>query len=202
MSPQDIAAKVGENIGTSPWVEISQERINQFAEATGDHQFIHIDEEKAKMTPFGGTIAHGFLTLSMIPYLGAKSDMPKIDGVKMGVNYGGNKTRFISPVRSGKRIRGHWKLIEMNEKRPGQWQQTCEITMEIEGEDAVGTCRRHEIGDELCGNRRAGGGFAVLPRIAEIGDHGGYAPRGSAPQRAVKRLHQLSVWFSKTLYLA
>ena len=87
------------------------------------------------MTPFGGTIAHGFLTLSMIPYLGANSDMPKLDGVKMGVNYGGNKTRFISPVRSGKRIRGHWKLVEMTEKRPGQWQQTCEITMEIEGED-------------------------------------------------------------------
>ena len=123
MSPQELAEKVGENIGTSEWVEMSQERINQFA------------EEKAKMTPFGGTIAHGFLTLSMIPYLGAQSDMPKIDGVKMGVNYGGNKARFISPVRSGKRIRGHWKLVEMIEKRPGQWQQTSEITMEIEGED-------------------------------------------------------------------
>ena len=111
MSPQDLAAKVGETIGTSEWVEMSQERINQFAEATGDHQFIHIDEEKAK------------------------SDLPKVDNAKMGVNYGGNKTRFISPVRSGKRIRGHWKLVEMTEKRPGQWQQTCEITMEIEGED-------------------------------------------------------------------
>ena len=116
MSPQELAEKVGQQIGTSEWVEMSQDRINKFADATGDHQFIHIDEEKAKMTPFGGTIAHGFLTLSMIPYLGAKSDMPKIDGVKMGVNYGGNKTRFISPVRSGKRIRGHWKLVEMIEK--------------------------------------------------------------------------------------
>ena len=135
MTPQDIAAKVGEEIGTSDWVEITQDRINKFAEATDDHQFIHVNEEAAKMTPFGGTIAHGFLTLSMIPYLGANSDVPKLDGVKMGVNYGGNKTRFISPVRSGKRIRGHWKLIEMNEKRPGQWQQTCEITMEIEGEE-------------------------------------------------------------------
>ena len=84
MSPQELADKVGENIGTSEWVDMSQERINQFADATGDHQFIHIDEEKAKMTPFGGTIAHGFLTLSMIPYLGANSDMPKLDGVKMG----------------------------------------------------------------------------------------------------------------------
>ena len=114
MSPQDIAEKVGEQIGTSPWVEISQERINQFAEATGDHQFIHVNEEAAKMTPFGGTIAHG---------------------IKMAVNYGGNKTRFINPVRSGKKIRGHWKLLEMTEKRPGQWQQTVEITIEIEGED-------------------------------------------------------------------
>ena len=135
MTPQEIAARTGEVIGTSQWAEMSQERINQFADATGDHQFIHINEEAAKMTPFGGTIAHGFLTLSMIPYLSANSDMPKVEGVKMGVNYGGNKTRFISPVRSDKRIRGHWKLLEMVEKRPGQWQQTCEITIEIEGED-------------------------------------------------------------------
>jgi acyl dehydratase len=135
MTPQELAAKVGENIGTSEWAEMSQERINQFAEATGDHQFIHVNEEMAKMTPFGGTIAHGFLTLSMIPYLGAQGGAPRIDGVKMGVNYGGNKTRFIAPVRAGKRIRGVWKLTEMVEKRPGQWQQTCEITIEIEGED-------------------------------------------------------------------
>lgn len=135
MSPQDIAGKIGETIGTSEWVEMSQERINQFADATGDHQFIHIDEEAAKMTPFGGTIAHGFLTLSMIPHLTAESDVPRPDGIKMAVNYGGNKTRFINPVRSGKKIRGHWKLTEMTEKRPGQWQQACEITIEIEGEE-------------------------------------------------------------------
>ncbi len=135
MTPQEVKAQVGQNVGTSEWVVMSQERINQFAEATGDHQFIHLDVEKAKLTPFGGTIAHGFLTLSMIPYLSANSDLPRVDGVKMGVNYGGNKTRFISPVRSGKRIRGHWKLIELEEKRPGQWQQTHEITIEIEGED-------------------------------------------------------------------
>lgn len=135
MTPQEIAAKAGEHLGTSEWVEMSQERINMFADATGDHQFIHIDEEKAKLTPFGGTIAHGFLTLSMIPYLSANSDIPRVENVKMGVNYGGNKTRFISPVRAGKRIRGHWKLVEMIEKRPGQWQQTAEITIEIEGED-------------------------------------------------------------------
>lgn len=135
MNAQELAGKVGENIGTSEWIEMSQDKINMFAEATGDHQFIHVNEEAAKMTPFGGTIAHGFMTLSMIPALGAASDMPKLDGIKMAVNYGGNKTRFIAPVRSGKRIRGHWKLTEMVEKRPGQWQQTCEITIEIEGED-------------------------------------------------------------------
>ena len=135
MTPHEIAATVGDHFATSEWVEMSQERINQFAEATGDHQFIHVNEEMAKMTPFGGTIAHGFLTLSMIPYLSATSDMPRVDGIKMAVNYGGNKTRFIAPVRSGKRIRGVWKLLEMAEKRPGQWQQTVEITIEIEGED-------------------------------------------------------------------
>ena len=135
MTPQELKVREGQALGISEWVEMSQERINQFAEATGDHQFIHVNEEAAKMTPFGGTIAHGFLTLSMIPYLSANSDLPKVDGVKMGVNYGGNKTRFISPVRSGKRIRGHWKLLALEEKRPGQWQQTHEITIEIEGED-------------------------------------------------------------------
>jgi len=135
ITPQDLQAKVGEHIGTSEWVLVDQDRINKFAEATGDFQFIHIDEEKAKLTPFGGTIAHGFLTLSLIPMLGALTDGPRIAGVKMGVNYGGNKVRFLSPVRSGKRIRSHVKLLELDEKRPGQWQQTNEITIEIEGEE-------------------------------------------------------------------
>ena len=135
LSPTVPAPRIRTVVEASDWVEVTQAMIDLFAEATGDHQFIHVDEEKAKMTPFGGTIAHGFLTLSMIPYLSAKSDLPRPEGVKMGVNYGGNKTRFINPVRSGKRIRGHWKLIEMAEKRPGQWQQTHEITIEIEGEE-------------------------------------------------------------------
>ena len=134
MAPQEIKALEGQQVGTSDWIEISQDRINKFAEATGDFQFIHIDEEKAKLTPFGGTIAHGFLTLSLIPYLTAQSDCPRPANVKIGVNYGGNKTRFISPVRSGKRVRGVFKLLELEEKRPGQWQQTMEITIEIEGE--------------------------------------------------------------------
>ena len=126
---------VGRELEPSDWLKITQDRVNQFADATNDHQFIHVNRLKAKFTPFGGTIAHGFLTLSMIPYLTANSDVPRVDGIKMAVNYGGNKTRFIAPVRSGKKIRGHWKLLEMNEKRPGQWQQTMEITIEIEGED-------------------------------------------------------------------
>lgn len=135
MAPGAIKDLVGQLVGTSKWVEVTQERINQFAEATGDFQFIHIDAEKAKLTPFGGTIAHGFLTLSLIPLLTQESDCPRPEGVKMGVNYGGNKTRFLAPVRSGKRVRGVFKLLELDEKRPGQWQQTMEITVEIEGED-------------------------------------------------------------------
>ncbi len=134
MAPGAIKELVGQVVGTSAWIEVTQERINQFAEATGDFQFIHIDEEKAKLTPFGGTIAHGFLTLSLIPLLTQESDCPRPEGVKMGVNYGGNKTRFLAPVRSGKRVRGVFKLLELDEKRPGQWQQTMEITVEIEGE--------------------------------------------------------------------
>ncbi len=131
----DLAKKAGENIGTSEWILVDQDMINKFADATGDHQFIHVNEEMAKMTPFGGTIAHGFLTLSLMPVMSAKSDCPHIEGAKMGVNYGGNKTRFLSPVRSGKRVRGHFKLLDLSEKRPGQWQQTMELTVEIEGED-------------------------------------------------------------------
>ena len=134
-TPQELQTKVGQTIGTSEWVLVDQDMINKFADATGDHQFIHIDEEKAKLTPFGGTIAHGFLTLSLIPMLGQKTDAPKIEGIKMGVNYGGNKVRFLAPVRSGKRVRSHVKLLELEEKRPGQWQQTNEITVEIEGEE-------------------------------------------------------------------
>ncbi|MBB3862438.1 acyl dehydratase [Novosphingobium hassiacum] len=135
ISADEIKAMIGQVVGTSTWVEITQERVNTFAEATGDFQFIHVDPEKARLTPFGGTIAHGFLTLSLIPLLTAQSDCPRPEGIKMGVNYGGNRTRFLTPVRVGKRIRGVFKLLEMEEKRPGQWQQTMEITVEIEGED-------------------------------------------------------------------
>ena len=135
VSLDELKAKVGQPLGTSDWLTVSQEMIDKFADATGDHQFIHVDQEKAKLTPFGGTIAHGFLSLSLMPVLTQMTDMPRAEGIKMGVNYGGNKTRFLAPVRSGKRVRGHFKLLELEEKRPGQWQQTVEYTLEIEGED-------------------------------------------------------------------
>ncbi len=131
----ELKALVGTSIGVSDWLTVDQAMIDKFADATGDHQFIHVDPEKARLTPFGGTIAHGFLSLSLMPVLVAKTDMPRLDNIKMGVNYGGNKTRFLSPVRSGKRVRGHFKLLEIEEKRPGQWQQIIEYTLEIEGED-------------------------------------------------------------------
>lgn len=130
---QQLAARTGEE-RVSDWVEVTQAMIDKFAEATGDHQFIHVDPAKAAMTPFGGTIAHGFLTLSLMPLLNSLTPQPRIEGVKMGVNYGGNKVRFLTPVRSGKRVRGHFKTLELVEKRPGQWQQTVEFTVEIEGE--------------------------------------------------------------------
>jgi acyl dehydratase len=133
VSPTAMTAMIGQQLGTSDWVEITQDMVNKFAEATGDHQFIHVDIEAAKATPFGGTIAHGFLSLSLMPMLSAQADMPKLDGVKMGVNYGGNRTRFVSPVRVGSRVRGQFKLLEFAEKNPGQFQQTVEYTLEIEG---------------------------------------------------------------------
>lgn len=130
---QQLAVRVGEE-RVSDWVEVTQAMIDKFADATGDHQFIHVDPAKAAMTPFGGTIAHGFLTLSLMPLLNSLTPQPRIEGVKMGVNYGGNKVRFLQPVRSGKRVRGRFKTLELVEKRPGQWQQTVEFTVEIEGE--------------------------------------------------------------------
>lgn len=135
ITAQQFRDRVGQQVGASEWVEITQERIDTFARATDDYQFIHVDPERARETPFGGTIAHGFLTLSLIPLLVERSDLPQIDGIRMQLNYGGNKVRFLAPVRSGRRIRGLFKLIELDEKRPGQWQQTMEITVEIEGED-------------------------------------------------------------------
>ena len=132
-------AQMQERIGTesvSDWVEVTQAMIDQFATATGDHQFIHVDPVAAAQTPFGGTIAHGFLTLSLMPLLSSKvPDAPRIEGAKMGVNYGGNSVRFLTPVRSGSRVRGRFKLLSFDEKRAGQWQQTNAFSVEIEGQE-------------------------------------------------------------------
>lgn len=132
MQLADLKAKVGESIGTSGWFLLDQDRINHFADITEDHQFIHVNPEAAKATPFGGTIAHGFLTLSMLSVMMEATEKPD---VQMTVNYGFNKVRFLSPVKSGGRIRGHVKLLELEEKRPGQWQQVVEVTVEIAGEE-------------------------------------------------------------------
>ncbi len=130
---EEMAASIGTE-RVSDWVEVSQAMIDTFADATGDHQFIHVNPEMAAMTPFGGTIAHGFLSLSLMPMLAAKTNSPGITGTKMGVNYGGNKVRFLQPVRSGKRVRGRFKLLSFSERKPGQWEQVNEYTLEIEGE--------------------------------------------------------------------
>ena len=131
----EMACRIGVET-VSDWVDITQQMIDTFADATGDHQFIHVDPQRAGQTPLGGTIAHGFLLLSLMPLLASKvPDRVEIEGAKMGLNYGGNKVRFVSPVHSGKRVRGRFKLLSFEEKRPGQWQQTIEFTVEIEGAD-------------------------------------------------------------------
>jgi acyl dehydratase len=130
----EIRGKIGTEIGVSPWIEISQPNIDLFADVTGDHQFIHVDPQAAAQTPFGGTVAHGFLTLSLLSQM-ASSVMYVPEGLKMAVNYGFEKVRFIAPVRSGKRVRGRFTLANMEEKRPGQWQFLHNVIVEIEGEE-------------------------------------------------------------------
>ena len=133
-TPQELQTRVGQNIGTSEWVLVDQDMINKFADATGDHQWIHIDEEKAKLTPFGGTIAHGFLTLSLASAMSYDAVRP-LDGVVMGVNYGFDKLRFLAPVPAGSRIRGRFRLLAADDKGQGRWLLKHELTVEIEGGD-------------------------------------------------------------------
>jgi acyl dehydratase len=128
-----LAARAGEVVGVSGWIEIDQKRIQAFADATEDWQFIHIDPEAAAKTPFGGTIAHGFLTLSLLSKMSYEA-APILQGVVMGVNYGFDKVRFLQPVRSGKRVRGHFKLMDAAERDAGRWLIRYEVTVEIEGE--------------------------------------------------------------------
>ena len=126
---------IGQEIGVSDWIEIDQSRIDVFADVTEDHQFIHIDPERAaKETPFGGTIAHGFLSLSMLSALAGNTTLV-LDGIAMGINYGFDKVRFLQPVRAGKKIRGRFVLEDATERNPGQWMLKYAVTVEIEGED-------------------------------------------------------------------
>ncbi len=125
-------SRVGEVIGVSDWITVDQTMIDEFAHTTRDEQFIHLDPVRAAETPFGGTIAHGFLTLSLISPM-SFSAVPAIEGARMGVNYGLNSVRFLTPVRSGSRVRGRFTLKQCVERQPGQWQTTLEVSVEIEG---------------------------------------------------------------------
>ncbi|GLO00798.1 MULTISPECIES: MaoC family dehydratase [Pseudomonas] len=130
----ELSQYVGKELGRSAWLKIDQQRINLFAEATGDFQFIHVDPEKAAKTPFGGTIAHGFLTLSLIPKL-IEDILVLPEGLKMVVNYGLDSVRFIQPVKVNSQVRLKVDLAEVVEKKPGQWLLKAIATLEIEGED-------------------------------------------------------------------
>ena len=130
--PGDLMGQEGLKIGPSDWMDMTQERVNTFAEATGDHQWIHVDVERAKKGPFCAPIAHGYLTLSLAAKL--MPEIPEIKGMKMGINYGTDKVRFLNPVKVGSRVRGHGEFLEIKEV-PGGYQSTLRVTIEIEGEE-------------------------------------------------------------------
>jgi acyl dehydratase len=132
-SAREVIRRVGEEVGVSPWVEMTQERIDLFAKATGDFQWIHVDRERAASSPFGGTIAHGYLTLSMIPAL-IESTFSFAERT-MGVNYGSNRVRFIAPVPSGARIRARFTVLGCETLADGGFQVTWSVTMERQGSD-------------------------------------------------------------------
>ena len=133
-SIEEIRDRVGEEIGVSSWITIDQARIDAFADATEDRQFIHVDADAAKQTQFGGTIAHGFLTLSLFSRMGAEA-MLLPEGTRMAVNYGFERVRFLAPVRSGSRVRGRFTLDSVEEKAAGQILLRHSVTVEIENED-------------------------------------------------------------------
>ena len=134
LKTEELPTLIGQELEPSSWLEINQDRVNQFADATNDHQFIHIDREKAAQTPFRGTIAHGFLTLSLVTYLTAENGI-EVEGTAMGINYGVDKVRFLNPVRVGNRIRARQVLLEATEKNPGQWLTRTAVTIEIEHQE-------------------------------------------------------------------
>src|SRR5262249_29039422 len=143
----ELKTLVGDEIGVGPWVEITQDRVNAFADVTGDHQYIHVDPERARQTMFGGTIAHGYLTLSILPLLGQEREGVRIDlGGRMAVNYGLNRVRFPAPVPVGKRVRLRSKLLNVEDVNPGKGpnggpaavQMTHQQTVEVEGVEKPG----------------------------------------------------------------
>ncbi len=129
----ELKGRVGTKMGVSEWQRIDQQTIQAFADLTGDHSFIHVDAEKARATPFGTTIAHGFLTLSMLSNM-AYQVCPRLEGAKYGVNYGCDRLRFISPVKNGSRVRAHFVLKQVDEQAGGRVQLRYDVTVEIEGE--------------------------------------------------------------------
>jgi acyl dehydratase len=133
-SLDEIRAHVGKEVGVSSWLLIDQARIDAFADATEDRQFIHTDPAAAAQTPLGGTVAHGFLTLSLLSRMASEAVFVP-ENIKMGLNYGLDRVRFLAPVRSGKRVRGCFTLDSVEEKAPGQWLLRHTATVEIEGED-------------------------------------------------------------------
>ena len=135
LEKDNIQAFIGKHIGVSDWFEVTQDDVNAFADLTLDHQFIHIDPELAAETPFGGTIAHGFFTMSMLSHFALTGCGVTFKDVKMGVNYGCDKLRFLSPVRVGSKIRGSATLESVEEKKPGQYMVRSLMTVEIEGSD-------------------------------------------------------------------
>jgi acyl dehydratase len=143
----EMKSCVGQEIAVSDWLEITQERVNLFAQATGDHQWIHVDPEKAKQGPFGAPIAHGFLTLSLIPYFFENS--LHTPSIKMGVNYGLNKVRFMAPVKVGSKMRARIKLVSWEDLPNNGSQAVSQVTLEIEGSEkpasvAESIARRYE----------------------------------------------------------
>jgi acyl dehydratase len=131
---QDLETRIGATLGMSDWFLVDQARVDAFADVTLDHQFVHVDPERARATPFGGTIAHGFLTLSLLVHL-CLPFIPTLANRKLVVNYGFDKVRFVSPVRVGKRIRAVGKLGEVAERKPGNVILRVDVTVEIEGEE-------------------------------------------------------------------
>ncbi len=131
---QELKDYLGQEVGVSDWFEVTQERINKFADATNDHQFIHVDPEMAKNTPWGTTIAHGFLTLSLLPYLSAENGIIP-ENIQMAVNYGTDKVRFLEAVPVDSKIRGRFVLSDVQEKAGNRWLLKSDVTIEIEGKE-------------------------------------------------------------------